>query len=82
MPVGFTARALKDAEHLPEAERVAVFREIVKMATGYAPNADVRKLQGRDEYRLRVGRWRILFQRAGKVTAILRILDRKDAYRF
>ncbi|MCL5258561.1 MAG: type II toxin-antitoxin system RelE/ParE family toxin [Firmicutes bacterium] len=81
MPVRFEPRALKDAERLAEADRLAVLREIAAFVAGRAPNADIRKLQGRAAYRLRIGRWRVLFERADAVVVVQRILDRKDAYR-
>jgi len=44
---------------------------------------DVRKLAGSEMYRLRVGDWRILFtlDDGGRLMAILRIMNRRDAYR-
>jgi mRNA interferase RelE/StbE len=43
----------------------------------------VKKLQGIDppEFRLRVGDFRVRFQVAGDTLVILRVLNRKDAYR-
>ena len=43
----------------------------------------VKKLQGVDpaEFRLRVGDFRVRFQVDGDTLRILRLLDRKDAYR-
>jgi mRNA interferase RelE/StbE len=45
---------------------------------------DVRKLSGSvDEYRLRVGDWRVVFrlEDGGRVMAISRVLNRRDAHR-
>jgi len=44
---------------------------------------DVRKLTGSETYRLRVGDWRVLFnlEDGGRLMAILRVLNRRDAYR-
>lgn len=52
---------------------------------------DVQKLPGRERiYRLRVGDWRVLFsmedggfsmEDGGRVMLVLRILNRRDAYR-
>jgi len=45
---------------------------------------DVLKLSGAgDTYRLRVGDWRILFalEEDGRLMAVLRVLNRRDAYR-
>jgi mRNA interferase RelE/StbE len=59
---------------------------IMAAIEGYAEDdlGDVRKLAGRvDEYRLRVGDWRIVFrlEDGGRVMAISRVLNRRDAYR-
>jgi mRNA-degrading endonuclease RelE of RelBE toxin-antitoxin system len=44
---------------------------------------DVKKLQGVDppEFRLRSGDWRVRFDLAGEALRILRVRNRKDAYR-
>jgi hypothetical protein len=44
---------------------------------------DVKKLQGIDppEYRLRVGDWRVRFAQVGEITRILRVRNRREAYR-
>jgi mRNA interferase RelE/StbE len=51
----------------------------------YASNPDsmasnVRKLQGRDGYRLRVGDWRVIFDRDGVLLDILEIGPRGSIY--
>jgi mRNA-degrading endonuclease RelE of RelBE toxin-antitoxin system len=49
-----------------------------------SPNIDVRKLEGRrDEYRLRVGNYRVLYgvDRAERTFVIFKIADRKESYR-
>ncbi len=45
-------------------------------------SSDVKKLQGRSppEYRLRVGRFRVIFANEGGTIVVLRVADRKDAY--
>jgi mRNA-degrading endonuclease RelE of RelBE toxin-antitoxin system len=44
---------------------------------------NLKKLQGIDppEYRLRVGDWRVRFHQEEKVIRILRVRNRKEAYR-
>ncbi|MCX6623583.1 MAG: type II toxin-antitoxin system RelE/ParE family toxin [Acidobacteria bacterium] len=44
---------------------------------------DVRRLQGihPPEYRLRVGDWRIRFHLAGETVQVLRVRNRREAYR-
>jgi len=51
-------------------------------ADPYAPNQNVRKLMGRDAYRLRVGDWRVLYRiEAGQlVVVVLTVRPRGSAY--
>jgi mRNA interferase RelE/StbE len=42
---------------------------------------DIKALQGRDGYRLRVGDWRILYSQDGVILAIEKIAPRGKAYR-
>lgn len=46
-------------------------------------HGNVRKLQGADEYRLRVGDWRVRFalDHAARVIVVVRVSPRRDAYR-
>jgi len=51
--------------------------ELASKATG-----DVRKLAGRnDEYRLRVGEFRVLFTYTATQVVVLRVRPRREAYR-
>ena len=49
----------------------------------YAAHLDVKRLAGRDGYRLRVGSWRILYEidEVVRVIAVEDIRQRKEAYR-
>jgi len=58
-----------------------ILRELAAFAKGSSPNADVRKLRGGGGYRLRIGRWRVLFARVNGQIVVYRVLDRKNAYR-
>jgi mRNA interferase RelE/StbE len=53
------------------------------LVTSDPPTGDVRKLAGTDEWRLRVGEWRVRFERdpAQRVLYVLRVLPRGRAYR-
>jgi mRNA-degrading endonuclease RelE of RelBE toxin-antitoxin system len=59
-------------------------RRILEAVRQYATTGtgDIKKLQGqRDEWRLRVGDWRVIFSlRSGEII-VLDILNRRDAYR-
>lgn len=55
----FTAAAAKDLDQLPAQPRIAIEDALNRYAmTGMG---DVKRLQGRDGYRMRVGRYRVLF---------------------
>ena len=79
----FTHRAERDLAHLPVQDREAVRRVLDGAAENLAA-ADLKKLEGRPgEWRLRVGRWRVipeLDNPAGLIT-VTRVLPRGRAYR-
>lgn len=80
--VGFAGRADKDMERLDPTVRQRVSDGIERLADD-DPSADVRKLKGSDELRLRVGDWRVRFERDTKTRkiTILRVLPRGKAYK-
>ncbi|MCD7904731.1 MAG: type II toxin-antitoxin system RelE/ParE family toxin [Clostridiales bacterium] len=45
------------------------------------PAGDVKKLQGRDCYRLRVGDYRVIFDKFGNILYINKISNRGDVYK-
>jgi hypothetical protein len=59
----------------------AIIAALESLAAGASPSADIRRLQGRTEYRLRVGRWRVIFEWTQDLLVGERIVDQKDAYR-
>jgi mRNA interferase RelE/StbE len=76
-----SARAEADMRALDPPVAARIFDAIERLAeTG---QGDVKKLKGSDrEYRLRVGNWRVRFERLDSQTyVILRVLHRRDAYR-
>jgi mRNA interferase RelE/StbE len=80
--VNFVRRADKDLERLDRPVRQRVNEGIERLAEG-DPSADVRKLKGSDELRLRVGDWRVRFERDANTRqiTILRVLPRGRAYK-
>jgi mRNA-degrading endonuclease RelE of RelBE toxin-antitoxin system len=54
----------------------------IEQAAANDPRADIRKLTGVEEYRLREGDWRVRFRRedASRQFVILRVLPRGRAY--
>jgi mRNA interferase RelE/StbE len=79
----FTARARRDLKRLDPPVRRKVIAALDALVTSDPPAGDVRKLAGSDEWRLRVGEWRVRFERdpAQHVLYILRVLPRGRAYR-
>ena len=78
----FTARAGRDFKRLdrPVQRRVV---DALDRLTDDPPAGDVVKLVNTDEWRLRVGDWRVRFTRDGEtgVVYVMRVLPRGRAYR-
>jgi mRNA interferase RelE/StbE len=45
------------------------------------PKGDVKRLQGRPEYRLRIGDWRVIFEMDATTITITLIASRGDVYK-
>ena len=76
-------RAERDLASIPRRDREAIRRALLRLAADFS-GSDVRKLSGRgDEWRLRVGRWRVIFEIDDKAELIIvsRVLPRDRAYR-
>lgn len=77
-------QAAKKLQSLSRNERMRIAEKIQML--GFDPDdpsLDVKKLQGEPFYRLRVGNWRVVFDRqdAVKIIAVERIKPRGDAYK-
>lgn len=74
----------KYVEGLPKQERERVRLAINELVYGpYSDHLDIRKLRGRPEWRLRVGRWRVIFDvEFDKITiVVVKVDSRGDAYK-
>jgi mRNA interferase RelE/StbE len=77
--VTLTKRAVKDLKSIPLDDRRRILRRIEAMEDDLA--GDVKKLTNHTpEYRLRCGKWRVLFEIEGSAIVIYRVLNRKEAY--
>jgi mRNA interferase RelE/StbE len=79
--VNYTSRARRDLRRLDRQ----VAKRVILALDGLAandPRSDLRKLSGSDEYRLRVGEWRVRLDRdpANRQITVLRVLPRGRAY--
>jgi mRNA interferase RelE/StbE len=80
--VRFTRHAEKDLKSIPRHQLPQILAQIEKLET-QALNLDIKKLQGQaQQYRLRVGTWRVLFNYDKEASEILieSVRPRKDAY--
>ena len=83
--IEFKPAAARDLKRLPIAAAKRVARAIDRLGTEPRPRG-VKKLQGKAEhvfYRVRVGDYRVIYQVHDDQVLVLvvRIADRKDAYR-
>ena len=77
-------QARRKLQSLPAAERTRIAEKIHQLGLDPDdPALDVQRLQGEPYWRLRVGGWRVIFDRqdAVKVILIERIKPRGDAYK-
>jgi mRNA interferase RelE/StbE len=78
--VRFKPKALKDLGALPDKQRKQVITKVEAMQDNLV--GDVKKLTSfTSEYRLRLGRYRVLFEIEDDVIMVYRVIHRKDAYR-
>lgn len=78
-----TPRAQREMRAAPADTRRRIFAALDRLAEGMV-GGDVRKLQGvDDEWRLRVGDWRVRFRydTPARILVVLRVLPRGRAYR-
>lgn len=75
-------RARKDLRRLDPPTRDRIARAIKLLAQNAELTGDVKRLKGSDEYRLRVGDYRVRFKRDGHllIITVIRVLPRGRAY--
>ncbi|MBI5444329.1 MAG: type II toxin-antitoxin system RelE/ParE family toxin [Deltaproteobacteria bacterium] len=73
-------RAVKDLAVLSRADAARVVEGIAELGKGLS--GDVKRLSNHQpEYRLRVGRYRVLFEVEAENVVVYRVLHRREAYR-
>ena len=82
--ITFKKEAAKSLNKIPRNVAKTI-REKLEAITAdpYAEHPNVKKLQGRDGYRLRVGDWRVIYeiQNDQLVILVLRVAPRGEVYR-
>ena len=81
MKVLITNRGAKELDKIPDPLAKKISKEIQKLEKNPFPR-NSKKLQGRDNYRLRVGSFRVIysFNKKAKEITVLRVANRKTVY--
>lgn len=77
-------QAKKKLESLSRPERTRITEKIIMLANNPDDSKlDIKALQGDPYYRLRIGKWRVIFDRREvvRISAIEHIKPRGDAYK-
>jgi mRNA interferase RelE/StbE len=80
--VEFTPRASKDIRRLDRPVQQRITEALDRLTEGPQLKGDIKRLAGSEEYRLRVGDWRIRFRLDGNrlIVIVVRVLPRGRAY--
>ena len=79
--IAYSRDALKSLRRMPANEAKRVRKKIEAYARDPDSQAkNVVRLKGREAYRLRVGDWRVIFDKQGNVMAILAVGPRGSIY--
>ena len=78
------SQAKKKLQSLPRSDRFRIAEKLEQL--GHNPDdssLDIKKLEGEPYFRLRVGNWRIIFERHDvvRIIAVEKIKPRGDAYK-
>lgn len=79
--IAYSKKALNDLKRIPANERRRIRGKIADYARDPASLAQhVKKLKGREGFRLRVGNWRVIFGVNGAVLEIIEVGARGSIY--
>lgn len=76
MIVKYSNQSIKFLSKQDKTTRIRIVEAINKL-----PQGDVKKLQGQENYRLRVGDYRIIFDKNGEILYIEKIDNRGQVYK-
>lgn len=76
-------RARRDLNKLAKSDRLVIFDKLHELATDPYSSGSVKKLQGSEYYRLRVGKFRVVYeiQNSVLIILVLAVGHRKEIYR-
>ena len=78
------SQAKKKLQSLPRTDRFRIAEKLEQLGRNPDDSTlDIKKLEGEPYFRLRVGNWRVIFERhdAVRIIAIEKIIRRGDAYK-
>ncbi|MFM2041687.1 MAG: hypothetical protein RLY86_263 [Pseudomonadota bacterium] len=80
--VRYTADALKTLRRIPRTTALLIRAKVTALAADPMAAQQVKKLKGRDAYRLRVGDWRVIYEieNGRMVIIVVKIGPRGDVY--
>lgn len=81
--IEYARQAAKAMQAMPREMAATVRGKIERLAADpFAPNPNVKKLVGRDGYRLRIGSWRVIYEIHGDrlVIFVLAVAPRGSIY--
>jgi mRNA interferase RelE/StbE len=82
MRIAFASDARKQLRAIPRQQAMAILYRLADLIANPAePSLDVVKLTDRHDYRLRVGRFRVIFEVSGEAVLVTAVGDRKGVYR-
>jgi mRNA interferase RelE/StbE len=82
MQITYSAQARKTLRKMQPKTAARILDGMAKLAEDpERTDLDVKKLSGREGYRLRVGDWRVIYTNDGLVLAVERIGPRGDVYK-
>lgn len=78
----YSKQAAKKLGRMPASEADRIRQKIVQYAEDPASlSNNVKKLEGVEYYRLRVGDWRVIFREDGFIVDVIKVAARGEAYR-
>ncbi len=79
--IAYSKKALSDLKKIPTNDKQRIRSKIAEYAADPgAQGHHAKKLKGREGYRLRVGKWRVIFDLDGNVLEILEVGARGNIY--
>ncbi len=82
LQITYSKQASKSLRAMQPKTAQRILAAIEKLAANPAsPDLDIKALQARDGYRLRVGDWRVIYSQDGIILAIEKIAPRGKVYK-